>query len=196
MKIDLIRHGATAGNLQKRYIGITDEALCGEGIADLKKLKPVLKQRSLLIVSPLKRCIQTAKILYPGQKIILCKDFRECDFGDFENHNYQELSSNPYYQHWIDSNGTACFPNGESPEDFKNRTIQAFEKIVNHLKSDTSMTIIAHGGTVMAILEKFAVPVRNYYDYQIPNACGYCTEYQENQLRILTKITPECVKIC
>nr|MDE5755230.1 histidine phosphatase family protein [Oscillospiraceae bacterium] len=173
-----------------------DEALCGEGIADLKKLKPVLKQRSLLIVSPLKRCIQTAKILYPGQKIILCKDFRECDFGDFENHNYQELSSNPDYQHWIDSNGTACFPNGESPEDFKNRTIQAFEKIVNHLKSDTSMTIIAHGGTVMAILEKFAVPARNYYDYQIPNACGYCTEYQENQLRILTKITPECVKIC
>lgn len=196
MRIDLIRHGATAGNLQKRYIGITDEALCEQGIADLEKLKPVLKQRSLLIASPLLRCIQTAEIVFPEQKIAICRDFRECDFGDFENHNYQELSGNPAYQHWIDSNGTACFPNGESPQDFKNRTVRAFEKIVNSLKSDTSMTIIAHGGTIMAILEKFAVPAGNYYDYQIPNACGYRTEYQENQLRILTKITPECAKSC
>jgi broad specificity phosphatase PhoE len=27
MKIVLIRHGATAGNIKKRYIGITDEDL-------------------------------------------------------------------------------------------------------------------------------------------------------------------------
>ena len=30
MKIVLIRHGATKGNLEKRYIGRTDEDLCGE----------------------------------------------------------------------------------------------------------------------------------------------------------------------
>ena len=29
MKIVLIRHGATKGNLEKRYIGRTDEDLCG-----------------------------------------------------------------------------------------------------------------------------------------------------------------------
>ena len=195
MKIDLIRHGATAGNLQKRYIGITDENLCEQGIADLKKLKPVLKQRSLLIVSPMRRCIQTAEILYPGQEIILCEDFRECDFGDFENHNYQELSSNPDYQHWIDSNGTACFPNGESPEAFKHRTVRAFEKIVRNF-NQASIAIVAHGGTIMAILEKFAVPKKDYYAYQIPNAYGYKTEYQENQLHILTKITPESAINC
>ena len=32
MKIVLIRHGATAGNIEKRYIGITDEDLCASGI--------------------------------------------------------------------------------------------------------------------------------------------------------------------
>ena len=30
-KVTLIRHGKTAGNLEKRYIGITDEVLCKEG---------------------------------------------------------------------------------------------------------------------------------------------------------------------
>ncbi|MDE7121480.1 MAG: histidine phosphatase family protein [Oscillospiraceae bacterium] len=200
MQIDLIRHGATAGNLQKRYIGITDEDLCAQGIADLEKIKPFLQRRSLLIASPLRRCIRTAEILYPGQEIMICKDFRECDFGDFENHNYQELSGNPAYQHWIDSNGTACFPNGESPEAFKRRTVLAFENIINHLKNqaepDTSIAIIAHGGTIMAILEKFAVLKKDYYAYQIPNAYGYELAYQEKQLHILTKIMPESAINC
>ncbi|MDE6729953.1 MAG: histidine phosphatase family protein [Oscillospiraceae bacterium] len=195
MQVDLIRHGATAGNLQKRYIGITDEDLCAQGIADLEKIKPFLQRRSLLIASPLIRCIRTAEILYPGQEIMICRDFRECDFGDFENHNYQELSGNPAYQNWIDSNGTACFPHGESPEAFKRRTVRAFAELIQHHPGH-DLAIVAHGGTIMAILEKFAVPKKNYYDYQIPNAYGYKTEFQEKQLHILTKIMPESAINC
>ena len=41
MKIVLIRHGATKGNLEKRYIGRTDEDLCGEGIKKLKGFQRV-----------------------------------------------------------------------------------------------------------------------------------------------------------
>ena len=32
MEIMLIRHAMTAGNLQRRYVGSTDEGLCPEGI--------------------------------------------------------------------------------------------------------------------------------------------------------------------
>lgn len=194
MRINFIRHGTTAGNLQKRYIGITDESLCEQGIAELLKLKPVLEQYNLLITSPMLRCIQTANILFPEQKIQICEDFRECNFGDFENKNYLELSDNPDYQNWITSNGTACFPNGELPKDFKLRNIKAFENLVKIYHQD--MTIIAHGGTIMAILEKFVIPRKNYYDYQIPNAVGYATEYSENQLYVLTKIMPKSVINC
>ena len=35
MKIVLIRHGATAGNIEKRYIGTTDEPLCDTGTAQI-----------------------------------------------------------------------------------------------------------------------------------------------------------------
>ena len=34
-----IRHGATKGNLEKRYIGRTDEPLCDIGIGQALKLK-------------------------------------------------------------------------------------------------------------------------------------------------------------
>lgn len=38
MKIIFIRHGKTKGNLEKRYIGKTDESLCEIGIKELKKI--------------------------------------------------------------------------------------------------------------------------------------------------------------
>ena len=31
MKLQFIRHGKTQGNLEKRYIGSTDEPLCAKG---------------------------------------------------------------------------------------------------------------------------------------------------------------------
>ncbi|MDR4022422.1 MAG: phosphoglycerate mutase family protein, partial [Eubacteriales bacterium] len=37
MKIILIRHGKTAGNIKGRYIGKTDEPLCEEGINEIRE---------------------------------------------------------------------------------------------------------------------------------------------------------------
>ena len=53
-------------------------------------------------VSPLKRCVQTAEILFPGEPVHIIEELAECDFGEFENKNYKELEGNPHYQEWID----------------------------------------------------------------------------------------------
>ena len=37
MQLFLIRHGMTKGNLEKRYIGCSDEVLCQEGIRQLEE---------------------------------------------------------------------------------------------------------------------------------------------------------------
>ena len=58
MRAVFIRHGLTAGNLEKRYIGSTDEPLCGEGIARLKMR--TYPRCEVLVCSPMKRCLQTA----------------------------------------------------------------------------------------------------------------------------------------
>ena len=91
LKIYLIRHGKTQGNLSGKYIGArTDEPLCQEGIRELEgKNYP---KAELLFVSPMKRCRQTGEILYPGLAQKECPLLKECDFGDFENKNYKELS--------------------------------------------------------------------------------------------------------
>ena len=183
----LIRHGKTAGNLLGRYIGSrTDEPLCDEGREELagKQLPEVER----LYVSPMKRCVETAEILWPGfdrKKMQKVTDLRECDFGDFENKNYKELSGNGDYQAWIDSNGTLPFPNGESMDAFKSRCLEAFARIVEEVSGAEQewiasgktgifrAGIVVHGGTIMAILEQYGYPKAAYFDYQVKNGCGY-----------------------
>lgn len=165
MIVNLIRHGYTQGNLEKRYIGITDEPLCQFGIDSLKTQQYPPCDR--VYCSPMLRCIQTANIVYPDRDITIVQDFKECNFGDFEGKNYLELSGNADYQAWIDSNGTMPFPSGESREDFSERSYMAFKKLVNSCKCE-AISLVVHGGTIMAIMERLD-PTRNYFDFQIKN---------------------------
>ncbi len=178
MPVVFIRHGKTAGNLEKRYIGRTDESLCDEGIAELSgKNYP---ECDILVSSPMKRCIQTAELIYPDKKIIINKNLRETDFGDFEGKNYSELCENPDYIKWID--GKAEPPNGEISGIFKKRCCNAFEDITK--KYSKSVAFIVHGGVIMAVLEKYGFPKKSFYDYQIPNGGGFITDFDGKHLRI------------
>lgn len=185
MIINFIRHGKTAGNIEKRYIGKTDEQLCTEGKEEIKNNK--YPDCDIVISSPMKRCIQTTEIIYPDKKIIICDDLRECDFGNFEGKNYIELSENPDYQKWIDSNGIDTFPYGENPHDFRKRCIDIFIKTVRKY-SDKKLSFVVHGGTIMSIMEKFAIPHRNYYDWQVKNGHGFVTEYSDRKITISEEI--------
>ena len=99
MEIRLVRHFATEGNLEKRYIGVTDEEIKAECVLEytLKKEENGRYGKEngreewkpeLVIVSPLRRCRQTAEILFPGAEQVVCEQMRECDFGLFEGKNY------------------------------------------------------------------------------------------------------------
>ncbi len=85
MRIYLIRHSMTKGNKEKRYIGTTDESLCLEGIQLLEERKGMYPEVTYVYVSPMKRCVQTAEIIYPEMMKVgaySCNEkLRECDFG-------------------------------------------------------------------------------------------------------------------
>jgi alpha-ribazole phosphatase len=167
MHILLIRHGRTKGNSEKRYIGTTDESLSEEGKEEIKKIKHLYAD--IVISSPLKRCIETAEILF-GKTDIICGSLRECDFGDFENKNYDELRHSEYYIKWLESYGKLPFPNGESHNEFCLRCTEGFHKIVDNFKNqEKTLAFVIHGGTVMAICEKFEKPHKTFYDRQLPN---------------------------
>ena len=159
--LTLIRHGATLSNKEGRYLGKTDEALSPDGIRTLEKsvTDRIYPIADVLFSGPMKRCLETAQILYPGQTPICIPEWTEMDFGAFEGYNYQELSGNPAYQRWIDSGGTLPFPEGESREEFIRRSVAGYEKMVYHMKR------------IMALLGHFLGG--EYFDYQVKCGQGY-----------------------
>ncbi len=80
MKIYLIRHSITEGNRRKRYIGRTDEPLCRQGVKLLEgRTYPRVDK---VYASPMKRCLQTAGIIYPDMRPLVIEELAECDFPD------------------------------------------------------------------------------------------------------------------
>ena len=167
MTVYLIRHGKTAGNLTGRYIGATtDEPLCSQGIAELQTRAYPAVQR--VFVSPMKRCKQTASLLYPDVKQTVVPNLRECDFGLFEGKNYAELNGRADYQAWIDSGGELPFPEGESRKTFAARCVAAFRQAMKTV-TEEDVAFVVHGGTIMAIMEAYARPKKDFYAYHIGN---------------------------
>lgn len=175
MKIYFIRHGATKGNREHRYVGTTDEPLLQEEIPTLqsKKMPPAAR----VYTSPKKRCIETAAILYPEKEPVIVNDLAECNFGAFEYCNYKELNGNPEYQKFIDSMGKSGFPDGENRDTFQRRCLHGFYNILQKEKGyQEDIALVVHGGTIMAILDSCSNPHRDYYDWQIENGGGYAAE--------------------
>ena len=180
LNIWLVRHGMTEGNLHQRYIGTTDEPLCIQGKETLKMM--VYPEPEALFVSPLLRCRETAEILFPDNEGEIIEELAECDFGEFENKNYKELSDNPHYQQWIDSNGTLPFPGGESKEQCRDRNLDGLEKIIDIcLKNKIQeAAAVVHGGTIMNIMEEYADRHRPFYEWHVKNGGGYLVELDQD----------------
>ena len=69
-KIHLIRHGITDGNLQGKYIGVTDLPLSPDGVNELLELKGLIEYPdvSKVYTSPLLRARQSANIIFGDTK--------------------------------------------------------------------------------------------------------------------------------
>ncbi len=186
-KLIFIRHGATAGNLEKRYIGRTDEPLCDLGISQIEELRKQDFRIDQLYVSPMLRTKQTADILFPQFLQIEVADFRETDFGIFESKTYAELSNCPEYQTWVDSNCLGPIPGGESVPDFKKRCCEAFREVIAAIPENTTTAFVVHGGTIMAILEAFTRPKQDFYNYHTGNGGGFVCLCREGTLQIIEK---------
>ena len=185
-RLYFIRHGKTAGNELKRYIGRTDEPLSPAGRGELAgKTAPRV---DVVAISPLRRCRESAQILYPHASLLVVEGLRECDFGDFEGKNYLELAGNADYQAWIDSNGTLPFPHGEEPLAFRARCVRAFEEFAGGLQEGQSAALVVHGGTIMAIFAALALPKREFYDWRIENGQGFGAVWDGKTLAVEGKI--------
>lgn len=186
-RVILIRHGATAGNLERRYIGRTDEPLCEEGIRQITALQEKQLCARRVFVSPMLRTRQTAELLFPQQEHILVPDLRETDFGAFEGKTAAELSDDPAYQNWVDGWCRGPIPGGESKAEVSARCCAAFCEAIQQVEEGECAAFVIHGGVIMALTERFAADDGDFYAYHIGNGGYLLCEWEKERLCVLEK---------
>ena len=112
-------------------------------------------------------------------------DMPEILSGVFEGRTYDEMKGDAAYCAWLDSGCESACPNGESKAVFCKRVCRAFEKLAYEAlaRGDERLVIVAHGGTQMAALSRFAEPHRDYYSWNAPPAGGFVLSADEWRAR-------------
>ena len=188
MRAQLIRHGKTIGNIERRYIGSTDVPLCDMGREEAGHAKKDLSVRTVY-VSPLRRARETAAILFPNAAQIVVKDLREMDFGDFEGRTADEMEHDPAYRAWVEGMCRGACPNGESMPEFCARVSAAFAKTLETAEGDP--IFVAHGGVLMAVMSAFAEQNKEFYGWPADNLGGYAFDvvFRDGE-PVLTNLEP------
>ena len=187
MNIYLIRHGMTVPGEEGRYQGVLDEGLSEKGRAALLKA-PLSPSR--VYVSPAKRARETASVLFPEAEQICVPDLMEMNFGVFEGRTFKEMEQDAQYRAWVDGMCLGTCPGGESRAFYSERVCNAFMSVLcaererqaclTRHPSEQDLFIVAHGGTQMAVLERWGVPSRDYYSWQRPCGCGWLLALRES----------------
>ena len=174
-RIHLIRHAEIAETAQGKYIGHTDVSLPEDSKEKARRLASdkIYPYADAVFTSPLKRCTETAAILYPDIKAVPIEELIECNFGEFEGKTADDLRENEDFAGWLA--GKNAPPFGESSRDFGARVITAFEKIADGMMKSgvPDVAIITHAGVMSAILAAYGIPEAPMHEWITPNCCGY-----------------------
>ncbi len=176
-KIKIIRHGKTQANKDNSYIGITDLPLCEDGKAEiLQKTQGFYYGKVQKVYSsPLKRCTQTAELIFPNSQIHKINELGEMSFGDFEGKTQEELRTLPEYKNWLAGGLDNPPPNGESLRQVMARVFEGLSFIIYDMMENqiTDVALVTHGAILMNIMSCFGVPKLEPTEFVSENGEGF-----------------------
>ncbi len=166
--IDVIRHGETIANVEKRFGGHTNTDLTEKGKEQARNFEST-ECYDYIICSDLNRAIQTAEIIadkigFDKSKIIKDSNLREKNFGDFEGltraeaiKKFPEFANDIY--DLVDNHPEKA--NIETIPNFESRILRAFEEIKTKYQGN-KVLIVTHGGVLRTLENK--LKDRDYKD--------------------------------
>lgn len=115
LRLVLVRHGETEWSRDGRHTGRTDLPLTEAGVAQAKRVAPLLAgfEFSCVLASPLRRAAETCRLAGLGGRAEVRDELREWDYGEYEGRRTAEIrEERPGWVLWRDG----C-PGGESAAD-------------------------------------------------------------------------------
>lgn len=182
MKIYFLRHGETDWNKNGMMQGHSDIPLNENGIAQANSIAEFMhgKQFNIVYVSPLKRALDTAKIVVKAKANLIVLDHRlkERGYGEFEGSPYEQ------YRELIKENEDFIPKGGESRVEFRKRIKEFFENLD---EKHEDILIVAHGGVFNAVLKiLFNLETEEARKYRLGN-CEHCIIEKTDKFVMLIK---------
>jgi broad specificity phosphatase PhoE len=148
-RIYLVRHGQTEWNRELRFRGRADIPLDENGRKQASAIADALMDKGInaIYTSPLRRSIQTARpvAVVFHLEIEKLQGFIDINYGEWEGLGYDEVRQRyaNLYHKWEEQPDLVKFPNGESLEEVKRRSVAAFMEVLEK-NSGSSILIIPH----------------------------------------------------
>jgi probable phosphoglycerate mutase len=174
LAIVLVRHGRTAWNTERRFLGRTDLPLDDTGRGEVARLATHIPAGTFdaLYTSPLTRARQTAEALAPPVPVVLDL-LRELDLGAIEgmDHAAARARHTAFFQDF-DGDPTDAIPPG-APESLamcRDRVLDALRAICHAHGSARIVGIVSHQLAIAGALCSIAgAPLSRWRDFGLQN---------------------------
>lgn len=179
MRLTLVRHGQSMGNLEGRMQGQQDWPLSplGREQAAAAGKRYAGRQPDRILTSPLIRARETGEIVFPGREMSAEPGFMEVCEGDWEGRPIKEIMTREpqYLTGWFQAGSGIAAPGGETVEALYGRVTEALLRRLAEAQQDgiKDLFIFSHYCAIMAMvgcLTRGGIP--SMLHIATGNACG------------------------
>jgi len=187
----LVRHGATAFSVEKRFSGVGDPPLIEPGRLQAKAVAARLASYGdidLVVTSPMSRCRETASIIasLTGVPVEQDDDLREVDFGAWEGLTFETVQERwpRELRLWL-SDPTISPPEGESYESLRFRVLRAQQRLVNRHRG-LKVCVATHSRPVASLVASaLDAPLTALFRLHVDNGSLTELDYYEDGPQVL-----------
>ncbi len=190
----LVRHGRTPANDKGILAGRTKGVFLDDlGVLQAETLAKSLENIEFkkIIVSPMERCLQTAKILNQFSKNPLKPNIdsgiSECDYGDWSNKKLSTLRRKPLWKNVQERPSGVQFPNGEKMSDMLDRVKSTIFENASKLKDQDNLLVVSHGDPIRSfIADSLGIHLDNFQRITIDPCSLSIVRINQGNIQVVT----------
>lgn len=198
MRLYIARHGETDWNKLKKIQGRVDKEMNENGVRQVREVANGLAGVDFDAVysSPLKRAIETARIVGRNDSIIIDEKLYEISFGDLEGADYKNVREWDVENLTEIQNRVRAFfgmphkyeplGDGESYDSLLDRADKFLREIVEKHERDRNILVVTHSTFIHALISIIQkVPISKIWEIHIPNCSVSILECLNNECKVV-----------
>jgi broad specificity phosphatase PhoE len=172
----VVRHGQTAWNVERRFLGRSDVPLDDAGVAQAERLATHLVgvPARAVVTSPLRRARATADILARGRPLEVEEDLAlvELHQGELEGKHADDMlvPHAAFFAAWRADPTDVRVPGGETLRECQARALEALTAIAERHGAGSPIVVVTHQMVIASlVLASLGLPLGGFRDVKLTN---------------------------